>query len=109
MNIELKSVRTYCGSHSGSYEKFCFCDVASCSPLKITCLAYSSTLKMETIYSSETPEGFQGATRRYIPEELTHVAEYASVCKFLYYPVSYAKLGMKVVPPTPQPHFRVPN
>jgi hypothetical protein len=34
-------------------------------------LAYSSTLKMEATYSSETLVGFQQTTRRYIPEDIT--------------------------------------
>jgi hypothetical protein len=34
-------------------------------------LAYSSTLKMEAIYSSEASVNFQRTTRRYIPENVT--------------------------------------
>jgi hypothetical protein len=37
----------------------------------VSCSAYSSTLKMETICSSETPVDFQRTTRRYIPEDGT--------------------------------------
>jgi hypothetical protein len=33
-----------------------------------SCSAYSSTLKMESIYSSETSDNFQRTTRRYAPE-----------------------------------------
>jgi hypothetical protein len=76
-----------------------FCDIAPCSRLKVshsfggTCrfhlqirrisqarnqreagikqsLAYSSILKMEATYSSETSVGFQRTTRCYIPELL---------------------------------------
>jgi hypothetical protein len=35
----------------------------------ISCLAYSSTLKMEGTYSSKTPVAFQQNTRRHIVEE----------------------------------------
>jgi hypothetical protein len=37
----------------------------------VSCSAYSSTLKMETICSSETSVDFQRVTRRYIPEDKT--------------------------------------
>jgi hypothetical protein len=37
----------------------------------VSCLAYSSTLKMEGICSSETSVDSQGATRRYIPGDST--------------------------------------
>jgi hypothetical protein len=43
----------------------------------VSCLAYSSTLKMEAICSSDTSVDFQQFTRRYIPEDstlYTHVA-----------------------------------
>jgi hypothetical protein len=40
----------------------------------IPCLTYFSTLKMETIFSSETSVGFRRITPRYIPE----------VCGWLY-------------------------
>jgi hypothetical protein len=36
-----------------------------------SCLAYSSTLKMEPTYSSETLVDFQRAARRYVPEDRT--------------------------------------
>jgi hypothetical protein len=36
-----------------------------------SCLAYSSTLKMEETRSSETAVGFQPTTRRYILEDRT--------------------------------------
>jgi hypothetical protein len=35
----------------------------------VSCLAYSSTLKMEAPYSTEKSVGFQRTTRRYNPEE----------------------------------------
>jgi hypothetical protein len=35
----------------------------------VSCLAYSSTLKVEVIRSSETSVDFQRITRRYIPED----------------------------------------
>jgi hypothetical protein len=41
------------------------------SRLLATCSAYSSTLKMEAICSSETSADFQRTTRRYIPEDST--------------------------------------
>jgi hypothetical protein len=37
----------------------------------VSCLAYSSTLKLEETCSSETPADFQRTTRRYIPEDGT--------------------------------------
>jgi hypothetical protein len=37
----------------------------------VSCLAYSSTLKMEARCSSETSVDFQRTTRRYIPEDGT--------------------------------------
>jgi hypothetical protein len=43
--------------------------LATCFTL-ISCLAYSSTLKMEEICYSETSVEFQQTTRPYIPEEL---------------------------------------
>jgi hypothetical protein len=46
------------------------CLFAACFAL-VSCLAYSSTLKMEAICSSETSVGFHGTTRRYIPEDGT--------------------------------------
>jgi hypothetical protein len=39
--------------------------------LLVSCLAYSSTLKMDAKYSSETSAGFQRTIRRYIPEDRT--------------------------------------
>jgi hypothetical protein len=38
------------------------------SSLKVSCSAYSSTLKMEAICSSKTSVDFQRTIRRYIPE-----------------------------------------
>jgi hypothetical protein len=37
----------------------------------VSCWAYSSTLKMELMYSSETSVDFQWAAQRYIPEDST--------------------------------------
>jgi hypothetical protein len=37
----------------------------------VSCLAYSSALKTEMIYSSEKSIDFQRTTRRYIPEHRT--------------------------------------
>jgi hypothetical protein len=37
----------------------------------LSCLAYSSTLQMEAVCSSETSVDFQRTTRRYIPEDRT--------------------------------------
>jgi hypothetical protein len=44
--------------------------LATCVML-ISCLDISSTLKMEAIYSSETPVDFQRITQRYIPDDRT--------------------------------------
>jgi hypothetical protein len=75
------------GSHSDCYEEFCFlgysdiyrieCQakfqrngalLATCF-MNVSCLTYSSSLKMEAIRSSETSVEFKRATRRYIPED----------------------------------------
>jgi hypothetical protein len=37
----------------------------------VSCFSYSSTLKVEAIYSSETSADFQRSTQRYIPEDST--------------------------------------
>jgi hypothetical protein len=39
--------------------------------MPVSCLAYSSTLKMKATWSSETSVDFQRTTRRYIPEDRT--------------------------------------
>jgi hypothetical protein len=44
--------------------------LATCFML-VSCLAYSSTLKMEARCFSETSVDFQRTTRRYIPEDRT--------------------------------------
>jgi hypothetical protein len=52
-------------------------DMAPCTPLLansfilVSCLVYSSTLKMEAIFSSKTEVDFQRSTRRYIPQDRT--------------------------------------
>jgi hypothetical protein len=54
----------------------CLCDITPCTPLKVnrpaftlvSCMAYSSNLKMEAEYSSEESVDFQGTTRCYIPD-----------------------------------------
>jgi hypothetical protein len=48
----------------------------------VSCLAYSSILKMESTYSSETSVDFQRTTRRYVPEDRTCSA----TMSFLYVP-----------------------
>jgi hypothetical protein len=80
-----------CEHHVGSevltavvMESSIFWDITPCSPLKVrarlclppaftpvSCLAYSSTLKMEAKCSSETSVDFQRTTRSYIPEYRT--------------------------------------
>jgi hypothetical protein len=42
-----------------------FWDITLCSPLKVSWLAYSSTLKMVTTYSSETSVDFQWTALHY--------------------------------------------
>jgi hypothetical protein len=44
--------------------------LATCFTL-VSCLAYSSTMKMEATCSSETSVDFQRTTRHYIPEDKT--------------------------------------
>jgi hypothetical protein len=46
----------------------------------IYCLAYSSVLKMEPTYSSETSVNFHLTTRHYIPEDIFIHAEARRVC-----------------------------
>jgi hypothetical protein len=57
-----------------------FWDITPCSSSNVcmppaftlvSCSAYSSALKMEAIYSSETSVDIQRTTRRYIPEDST--------------------------------------
>jgi hypothetical protein len=57
--------------------------------LLVSCLAYSSTLKMEATCSSETSVYFQRTTGRYIPEDGTfhdHRCENLISYIFLYFP-----------------------
>jgi hypothetical protein len=72
-----------------NFKEFIFWDITPCSPMKVgrsfgrclkmlaarftmdSCLAYSSTLKMEATCSSEMSVAFQRTTRRYIPEDRT--------------------------------------
>jgi hypothetical protein len=90
------------GSHSDAYENSIFWDVIPCSTLNVngsfgeaspssvsknklslrllahcfmlvSCLAYSSTLKVEAVYSFETSVHFQRTTRRYMPELISSV------------------------------------
>jgi hypothetical protein len=99
----LPSCRTW-GSHSSAYEGFCLWDTTLFSPLKVdwcfkgTCclhlqgqwvsktgnqheagskqnLAYSFTLRMETVWSPETSVYFLKTAQRNVPEDRTlHVA-----------------------------------
>jgi hypothetical protein len=39
--------------------------------MQVFCLAYSWSLKIEAIYSTEMSDGFQRTTERYIPEDRT--------------------------------------
>jgi hypothetical protein len=53
----------------------------------VSCLAYSLTLKVETIRSSETSIDFQRTERRYIPDDSTlynHRCEYLKSYKLIY-------------------------
>jgi hypothetical protein len=47
---------------------------SACCQLLVCCLASSSTLKMEVMYSSETSVDFNRITRLYSPEDLTLLA-----------------------------------
>jgi hypothetical protein len=59
-------------------KRFLFWYITPCIPLKVirrlkqvvavSCLAYSSTLKMDVTFSSETSVDFQRTTLSYIPE-----------------------------------------
>jgi hypothetical protein len=80
-NIISQETYKFWGSHSGDYEEFyllrytavltCWLALlASCYAL-VSCLAYSSTLKMEATCSSETSVEFQRTIRRYTPEDRT--------------------------------------
>jgi hypothetical protein len=57
----------------------------------VSCVAYSSTLKMEETCSSERALGFQRTTWRYIPEDKTLCKLTLSDCwvQWLYYPSFY--------------------
>jgi hypothetical protein len=46
----------------------------------VSCSAYSSTLKMEVICSSETSVDFQQTTRHYIPEDRTLQVPFCTTC-----------------------------
>jgi hypothetical protein len=72
------------GSLSGGYTEVCLLGYNAVSSVEtsylsllaiwtklVSCLAYSSTLKMEATCSSETSVDFQRTTRRYIPEVRT--------------------------------------
>jgi hypothetical protein len=54
-----------------SYDEHVFvrCDRLTAYLMLVSCFAYTSTLKMEAIYSSETSVGFQCPTSCYIPED----------------------------------------
>jgi hypothetical protein len=57
-------------------------NVAACLMI-VSCFAYSSTLKMNAIYSSRTSVGFQLIALRYIPEDGTdHEYRYLKSCMF---------------------------
>jgi hypothetical protein len=48
----------------------CLLEIRTCFKL-VSCLAYSSTLKTEATFSSETSADFQWTSWRYIPEDRT--------------------------------------
>jgi hypothetical protein len=50
----------------------------------VSCLAYSSTLKIEAMYSSETLVDFQWTTRRYISEDITLLTRLTRLIVCLY-------------------------
>jgi hypothetical protein len=65
---------TACNPLSGNRRFGGTCRFHLCLPSAFTlvsCSAYSSTLKMEAIWSSETSVDFQRTTQRYIPEHST--------------------------------------
>jgi hypothetical protein len=70
-----------------------FRDITPCSPLKVnrrfgetclihlvSCLAYSSSMKMKETYPSETSVDFQQNTRHYIPEDRIFHRVYCFSC-----------------------------
>jgi hypothetical protein len=53
----------------------------------VSCLTYSSTLKMETKCSSEMSVEYQRTTQRYIPEDITlHNHRCENLNSYLSYP-----------------------
>jgi hypothetical protein len=69
------------GSHSGGYEELCF-------PLAFTlvsCSAYSSTLKIEGTYTSETSVDTQRTILRYFPKDSTLLLYYLVVGLIYFY------------------------
>jgi hypothetical protein len=63
--LECKAV--YCVKNQPTFRR----NMSPASFTLVFCLAYSSTLKTEATYSSETSVVFQRNTRRYIPENRT--------------------------------------
>jgi hypothetical protein len=61
----------------------------------VSCLAYSSTLKMKATCSSETSVDFQRITRRYIPDDRTihyhrreNLKSYKNILVYIFYSLS---------------------
>jgi hypothetical protein len=74
-NVKLLTVKLRGGSDvliAMAMKSVIFCDInqAACFML-VSCLAYSSILKMEAIRSSETSIDFHRTTRHYIREDRT--------------------------------------
>jgi hypothetical protein len=62
----------------------------------ISCSAYSSTLKMEAICSSETSVDFQQTTRRYFPKDSTLHLPHTSQCHVTF-TVETASLSNRII------------
>jgi hypothetical protein len=55
--------------------------VISACLILVSCFAYSSALKTEAIYSSETSVDFHLTSQRYIPEDRTHLYQLTELKK----------------------------
>jgi hypothetical protein len=59
------------GFHIGGYKSFLSCALLANFFMLISCVSFSSTLKIEVTCSSETLVDFQQTIRHYTPEDIT--------------------------------------